>query len=603
MQFPNPQTKRITQLNNSNVLGDFWASTGVDLTENEGVVRIGKRLIINTNTADVAEITSYPAGFVAYGAKKYTIAGASGTGYVFSNASLYPSGAAFSKVTGSNTPVTVDSTISDILVSNSNLYVSTASNSVYWTADGTTWSAAFTVGASDAGNTHMMTSYAGRTYMSKLGSLILSWDSANTVATSGQYTLQLGNSDSNQITFLRSSSNRIWIGVVNKLGGKGYIYEWDGSSTQATKAYRLEAQGALSCVIKDDVPYVVDTNGALLVFNGGTFKKLTQLNRRRNRLLWNPISGTNNRFIHPNGMSIVNGKINILVDGRNYDGTTTAASIEETISSGVWEFDENKGLYHKHAFGLSRAAGTITDLGQIRINGAGALSELNMADSTSGRDGTFLAGATYFTTASVSTSGIFYDNSLDTEKKGGSFVLAKTRPEASKLGPAITSIWKKFYIAYRKFLASTDRIVVKYRSTEQEPTTMTITWVDATSFTTADANMANYAVGDEVEILQGAGGGYCSHIVSSTNNAGTYTVVVDETHTSASGTAIARFQKWIKVLEINDQTSTWKEAGFPTSSGMPLSSTWIQLKVWAVFTGQDEIESLFPTDTPARIAQ
>lgn len=604
MQIPNPQTKKLVQLNNSNVLGDLWATFNIDLNENEGLIRLGKRLIINTNTSDVAEITSYPSGFHLFGGSKFAVAGASGTGYVFKNSTTYPSATLFSKVTGANTPATIDSNLSDIIVSNSNMYVSAASNSVYWTTDGSTWSTAFTVGASDSGSTHMMCAFGARTYMTKLGSSIQSWDSSNTVASLGsQYTLQLGNTSSNYITFIRAASNRIWIGTVNTLGGKGYIYEWDGSATQTQKSYRLESQGALACVIKDDIPYVMDTNGALIVFNGGTFKKLTQLNRRRNRLLWNPTSSVNNRFIHPNGMSLVNGKINLLVDGRNYDGSTTGALLEETISSGVYEYDENKGLIHKQSIGLSRVAGTITDLGQARVAGVGALSEFNIADNTSGRDGTFLAGATYFTSATASTSGIFFDNMLDNEKKGGWFITSKLRPEASKLGPTITGLWKKFYITYRKFLSSTDRIVVKYRYIEQEPTTVSITWSSSTQFTTADANMANYAVGDEVEIIQGAGGGFCSHITVISNNAGTYTVTVDETHTSASGTALARLQKWIKVLEVNDQTSTWAQGGFPGPGGMPIASSWIQLKVWAVFTGQDEVENLYPADLPSQIAQ
>lgn len=602
MQIPNAQTKKLTQTNTSNILGELWATFNIDLTENEGNIRLGKRLIINTGTADVAEITSYPAAFSVLGTTKYAVAGASGTGYVFSNSTPYPSVASFAKIVASGSPATVDSEYSDMMVSNNSLYVSTKSNSVY-RFDGSSWTT-FTVGASDAAYAHMLTSYAGRTYMSKLGSSIQSWDSSDTVATLGNAnTLQLSNTDSNIITFLRSSSNRIWIGVVNKLGGKGYIYEWDGAALQVTKSYRLESAGALACVIKDDVPYVIDANGALLVWNGGTFKKIAQFNRRRNRLLWNPLSQTNNRFIHPNGMSIVNGKINILIDGRNYDATANSASVEETIASGIWEYDEAKGLYHKHAFGLSKAGATIKDYGGARIAGAGALAELNIADTASGRDGTFLAGATYYTDATTTTSAIFYNNSIDTEQKAGYLVTTKIRPEATKIGPTLTATWQKLFITFRKLLASTDRIVVKYRAVEQEPTTMTITWASTTSFTTTDSNMANYAVGDEVEVISAIGSGMCSHITAISVNAGTYTVTVDETHTGATGTAKARFQKWIKIAEVSsDQTSTWKEAGFPTANGMPLSSTWIQIKIWMLFTGQDELEYLIAQDIPARTA-
>lgn len=597
-QIPNPQTRKIVQLNNSDILGDLWATFNIDLAENEGVFRLGKRLVLNTNTSDVAEITSYPSAILVYGDTKYFVAGASGTGYVFSNSTAYPSATTFSKVVTSGAPATCDSTKSDMVVSNGNLYITVASNSVY-KFDGSTWTT-FTAGGSDAASVHMMTSYGGRTYMTRVQSSIISWDSADSVATSGQYTLALGNSDANNITFIRPSANRIWIGVVNKTGGKGYIYEWDGSSTQVTKSYRLEAAGALSCVIKDDIPYVLDTNGDLLVWNAGNFQRLGGLNRRRNKLLQNPLSGTNNRFIHPNGMSIIKGKINLLLNGINYDNTITSASIEETIASGVWEYDPNKGLYHKHSFGLSRAAGTITDYGQARVFATGALAELNVPNTSSTRNGTFMAGVTYYTTASATSSGIFFDDSNDTEQKAGYFVTTKLLPEPSKLGPVVTSIWKKIFIAYRKCLASTDRIVVKVRFTEQEPTQMDITWTSTTTFTTTDVNMANYAVGDEVEIVQGAGGGFCSHITVISYSNPTYTVTVDETHTSASGTAKARFQKWVKLKEINDQTSTYLESGLGDAN---YAATWCQFKVWMVFTGRDEIQRLLVVDTPSLIAQ
>lgn len=583
IEIPNAKTKKWTQPNVSDILGDLWASFNLDLTENRGAIRLGKRLLINTNTSDVAEITSYPAAFKVLGTVKYAIAGASGTGYAFSNSTAYPGASTFSKITAATSPTTVDSAYSDMEVSNGNLYVSTKSNTVHC-FDGSSWTS-FTVGAADAGSTHMMTSFGGRTYMTKLKSLIQSWNSSNSVADPGnQYTLQLGNSDSNVITFLRSSANRIWIGTVNTLGGKGYIYEWDGSSTQATRAYRLEAAGALACVIKDDIPYVVDSNGDLLVWNAGNFQKITGLNRRRNKLLFNPLSSINDRFIHPNGMSIVEGNINILIDGRNYDNSAASTSLEETIPSGIWEYTSDTGLYHKHSFGLSRAAGTITDYGQARIVGAGALAELNIPSTTPTRNGTFLAGASYYTTATVSTSAIFYDDSNDTEQKAGYLVTTKLQSSG------ITDNFLKIFPKYRKFLASTDRMILKYRTSEQEPTEMTITWVaGSTQFTTTDSNMANYAVGDEVEIVAGNGAGMCSHITAISENAGTYTVTVDLTYNSSTATAKARLQKWVEIGTISDQGSSFKQFNLPRDCS---DKTWIQFKVWMLFTGKDELISL-----------
>ena len=588
IQIPNKLAQQTwNQPNTSDALPNIWASKNIDLTENEGKIRLGKKLLVNTKTSDVTEITSYPCAFKVINStpSKLAIAGASGTGYAFSVSTAYPSSGTFVKITAANSPSAIDSTKSDMEVSNGNLYVSQASNSIAWTSDGSTWGTQFTAGGSDTG-VHMLTSYSGRTYMSRVQSSIISWDSSNTVATSGQYTLALGTSDANVITFLRSSSNRIWIGVVNTLGGKGYVYDWDGSSTQVTKSYRLEAQGALSCVIKDDVPYVMDSNGTLLVWNGGTFREIGKLNRRKNQLLYNPLSTSNNRFIHPNGMSIVKGKINLLIDGRNYDNGVTE---EETIPSGVWEYDTAHGLYHKASFGLTKSSESTTDFGQNRLNGVGALSELNIPNNASTRNGTFLAGASYFTDATTTTSGIFYDDSNDTFQKSGYIDTYKI------YSPNVMETWQSLYLRYRKLLSSGDKIVVKYRVEEAEPTEITITWstigASTSTFTTTDANIANFAVGDEVEGIQGTGSGRCSHIVSiSAPSAGVYTVVVDEVYTGATGTAKIRLQKWIKLGSniYGDTHPYFNNLQLPMSS----TSSWIQFKIFMIFTSRGELEDL-----------
>jgi hypothetical protein len=87
-------------------------------------------------------------------------------------------------------------------------------------------------------------------------------------------------------------------------------------------------------------------------------------------------------------------------------------------------------------------------------------------------------------------------------------------------------------------LVDGDNIVIKYKTKDNykpigvgdagdsSPDNF-ITWATSTSFTTID-NIADVAVGDEVEFYSGAGAGSSAHIVSTTNNAGTWTVVIDE---------------------------------------------------------------------------
>lgn len=597
IQVPNkltnpPQTW--TQPNTSDALPNIWASKNIDLTFNEDKVRLGRTLLVNTGTSDVSQITSYPVGFRVFnngsGQQTYTVAGLSGTGYVFTNSVPLPY-ANFTRVVTAGAPTTCDSYLSDIELGFGELYVTANESKVYYLNSGGTWNSITSNSPGGVGYANMLTFFANRMYCTKNGYKINSWDSAHTVAADGAAsTLALDvNDDSIDITFLRSSSSRIWIGTVNKVGGKGYIYEWDGASTQATKSYRLESSGALACVIKDDIPYVMDANGSLLVWNGGTFKTIASLNRRQQKILFNPFYKTNQRFIHPNGMSIIKGKINILIDGTNYDATAHGGTQEETIPSGIWEYDANHGLYHKSSIGLVKTGSSGTDFGQFKINGVGGLSELVSSQSYVDTDGTLICGASYYTDATTSTSAIFYDNFLDTKQKGGYIVTNKI------YSPNITEIWQSLFYRYRKLLGSTDKIVVKYRTEEAEPTEMVITWstvgASTTTFTTTDANIVNYAVGDEIEGLRGTGAGRCSHIVSiSAPSAGTYTVVVDEVYTGATGTARIRLQKWIKTgFNIYGDTHPYFN-----NIQMPLTATttWIQFKVFMIFTGRGELENL-----------
>lgn len=581
------------QLNNSDVNGSLWASFNLDLSENDGKVRLGRRLVVNTNTADVADITSYPCAIKTFGRVKFFIAGYNGTGYLFKKLDangVYPSSTPFVKVSGSGL---LDSTISDLEINNGTLYITGNDTNVTYTTDSTNGSSysSFAAGHSGPSITHMLCSFQGRMYMTDQQYQIISWSAQNggDLVTSGAYTVSLPDLSFSTISFIRASLNRIWIGTVNTTGGKGYVYEWDGTATQVTKSYRLESFGALACVIKDDVPYIMDAHGNLLYWNGGTFVKLASLNRLNNKLLYNPTGSgpsINNKFIHPNGMNIIKGKINMLIDGRNTDnGTVLNDTIDETIPSGVWEYDETKGLYHKHSIGLSHAGDTIIDYGQVKLAGVGALAEINLPSTDTGRNGTFMAGASYYTNTTTTASGIFYDDSNDTLQKGGYFITTKL-PAVDQNGmPSIQNMYNNIYTMYRKLLDANDSINIKYRKVQIDAVILTATWASTTSFTTTTDLTG--MVGYEVEPILGLGGGKTSHIVSVINNSGTYTVNVDETYTGATGTSQVRIQNWKKISDINQtQFITYDQAGIGELAN------WIQFKITMIFTGKDELEKL-----------
>jgi len=595
-----PPNKKWTQLNLGDIFGSIYISKNIDLVENFARLRLGKRLVLNTSSDDLAEITGVPVGFRYFSSAFYTALG-NGTGYIFKATSIANS---FTKVANggsvSGAPTQISSDTDDIeIFSNKNdapeLCVSCAADQkVYYSTDGLTWSTVADVGG--AGDAMMLCSYADRMYCTSGKRKIKSWDGDHTLVSpsatkpnANSYAVWLR--DTNLvITFLRAVSDGIWIGTVNNSGGKGYMYKWDGQSPSVNTSYKLESSGALACTIKNDIPFIIDGYGKLLAFNGGTFKEVEggKLNRINNKLLYSPFQRTNTRFIHPNGLALINGRISAAIDGTNYDVANHAGTQENTIPSGIWEYDENCGFYHKHSFSLSKSTGNIIDYGQVRIYGVGGLNEVITAQSPITTDGSFLAGCSYRTDSTKSLTGtkfgIFYDNFLDTLQKSGYVVTTKIETENVK------QKWNKIIAFFKKFLSSTDKMIIKYQTEDTVSTEAPITWGDGADYFTTTTDISSYEVGDEIEVIQGKGSGICTHITKITDlGGGTSEVEIDESNSAITGadTALVRFDKWIKTEAYTSQDDDFHP--FPIDSA---NSHYIKLKIYMVFTGRGEFNYL-----------
>lgn len=580
MTFIIPRNNAWKQAGNSDILGSIFASFGIDLSENEGKMRIGKRLLLASGQVDDSGMSSAGAAFANF-TDNISVNGNFNHNWTIMGTKIFNGFALNSSVAAEDTHTSkpsVSSTTSDMVPFNNELYASDTSGNVsYITSSSGGWTSVTLSLGSSACN---MAVFQNRLYAGA-GSKVASVDTSHSPATSGAYTLVSFPDPGLALTFIRQASDRLWIGTVNAGGGKAYVYDWDGVSTQVTKGYRMQSCGALACVILDDRPYIMDANGKLLAWNGGTFIELARLNRTNNRALLNYNSLTNNRFIHPNGMSVIQGRINLLINGRNNGGTTQ----EETIPSGVWEYLPDHGLYCKHAIAQTKVGGTIADYGQANISGVGALSEALDPNSNPNNNG-FFAGAAYYSNATTTQGGIFYNDLTDVLQKAGYFISPKLS-DTNQIQAQNGNLW----MLYRKFLNANDKIVAKYRIVEEDPVEATITWTSTTTFTVLNSAVvvSNYwtaGIGGEVEIMNGVGGGRCSHITNAALAAGTWTVTVDETYTGATGTAIARFQKWVKLLPITSDGETFKQMQ------VALPANWVQFKIWMLFQGKDEVERL-----------
>lgn len=594
-----PQSnKAYVQNNRSNVfpMSNIWSSFNLDFQSNQGVLRVSPRTKLVTSTASLANMGGVPVGFVYFNSALWTIAGTRAFNAIIT-AGIYPPGT-WTENNGTSVPTTFSSDTSDLKVFNGKLFATTQTG--LWTANapgavGTWVDKSMTL---TTGNSHILLYFKkfDRLYVKDVFNTINSIDTSSVVAlasNSDAYTLTLETWQGSNITCWAADDNQIWIGTMSTedKSRTGRVYTWDGISQQVTNEYDLQCQGAVAIVIRNNVPYVMDSNGALQMFTGYGFKEVSRL-PVDNKFLNRSQSGTStNRYMHPNGILVTkNNTIQVLVNNENND---SGATINENFPSGVFEWSEKEGFVHRYSLSYTPVAGsTITDFGQNRVSRMGGLSNVNFGNLNTETDvanrlGTIMIGATYYTNGSSTTNGIFVDDNLNVVQKRGYVVTDWFESDE------MADSWDVFWMSYRRFLDSSDNITVKYRNVEVAPVEAAITWVDTTHFTVLNSavDVSQYwteGTGGEVEITQGTGGGVCAHITNAVNNAGTWTVTIDEVATGVTtGTAKARFQKWIKIFPSpNSPLATpnnWSQFSIGSDS-----EPRIQVKICFTFTGNGE---------------
>lgn len=593
--FP-PQNQNYTylQTNRSDDLGSLWSTFNLDFQSNLGTMRVAPRLKINTSTTDKANLGS-PTVFKVFDDRYFTIAGAR----VFKTSSAYNPASSFGEDGSAGVQTNYDPSDADLEVFDSKLWA-TGNGSLYSKASNGSGTGAWTLLSTSPSGTSLMVvgRKFNRLYVTTGTSQVDSTD-GTTYAASGDYTIQLGNSTENTITSICETSDFIWLGTTNNSSQNGYgsVYAWDGISAQATNRYYLTAPGAYAMVSYNNIPYVMDTFGILSKFTGTGFEEIGRL-PFSDKLLEDGSSGFasgNTRYIHPKGIIPTRNGTFLVFVFNNYDDPTD--SISENCPSGIYEWSEQFGFTHKYSLTYNETgSSTITDYGQNQL-GTGAadafvsgLAQAWTPSDSSSRNGMIMCGATFFTNATAQTSAIFVDDSLNTTQKKGYFVTTWI-PSGE-----VEDKWLRAWIVFRKFLDSSDSIVLKYRNYEEDPIYATITWVNTTSFTTTTditaygptATGFNGTTGGEVEGIQGTGSGQCAHITNIVNNGGTYTVTVDSAFTGVTtGTARARFQKWIKLNpEVTGQIKSWEQMAI-LANGVR-----IQIKGCLTFLGNDEFYKL-----------
>ena len=178
--------------------------------------------------------------------------------------------------------------------------------------------------------------------------------------------------------------------------------------------------------------------------------------------------------------------------------------------------------------------------------------------------------------------GIFIEDTLDTTQKYGYFITSK------QYSSQVEDIWQKVYTVYEKLKTTTDKIILKYRTEEDEATEATISWVTTNSILSSD-DLSNYERGDEIQVIQGSGSGKTAHISSITEAGGIYSILLDDTFPGASGTSKVLFSKWKKLGEFDSTNpKQWKALTLRDENHSP----YVQIKVCMQFTGKNSVRKI-----------
>lgn len=559
--------------------GNLQRSCSLDLSHEQGKIKISPRLFVNIDSTDDADLLT-PFAFVYNDVLSKWHCGAGAVMFVGGDSA----NEAFTQDAATDAPSFTTTARPDLAYFNEKTY-GMAAELYRLDSDGTDWDVITSLGGSLNGAPLISFGGTGRLYYRIGADQMGSINTAETpVAPTNTYALDL-NDANHPISCGRASSDYIWLGTKPSQGDKARVHQWDGSSTAVSGTYEIEADAVLAMTIRNNVPWIMDSNGVLSAFTGGSFVPVARLPFRRTKIPHTTTGAHTVYLIHYNGMVTDGDRILMNINATYADGT-----MDENVPSGIWEYNDVNGLFHHASYGLTQSGDTITDYGALRIStiGALALAKSRATDSNAN----FLAGAGIFSNATTQLFVIAHDDRNDTKQKAGSFITPKI------FSPNVTDVWNTVMIRFRKLRNATDKIVIKGRNTDDDPVEATITYTSTTTFTVPTASFTTApAVGDEVEIINGVGAGRTAHITTITTSAPNYAITLDETITGATTqTAKALFQTWKKLGVYNAQT----DEIFKVPVGLS-HSAWVQFKVWFLCTGENEIFDTILTQKPNEI--
>jgi len=547
--------KQFQQLNKNKYNGNIWSSFNMDFKY--GDMRLAPRGLLSETNRDEASI-GIPTDFTSI----------SGVTLCSTTADAIFAGS--SGVTGWTTVAEDDvepacDSTSSVALFNGHGYISSSNNIAEWIPGASVdidWWTTVVGGAS-------LSSYAHPLCVG-FNNLMLVGDNHNISEVDIEETLYadvVKLPEAYEILWIISASDKYWIGT--KTAGtnrsqKSAVFSWDGSSDNFNYEYILNAGIVYAGALIDDVLHITTDRGDLLKFNGGGFTRVATFPWYSEDYLLYHSSSHADQPIHRNGMTVIGDDLYIMVDTKPY--TWGSQKYIENAPAGIWKYD-GVSLHHFASVSESKAA-SILDYGQKYITSPSAIKGLYIGDNYS-QETLFYGSRTKNDDNDYTMQYLDYQTLAGTSYHASRGYVITPRFEATE----IEETWDKMFIKSDNKTGGS--IIVKYRIEEEFNWTGEGTWADTTSFTSTDTGCSELAEGDEIEILNGIGGGIITTIKTISFSTPTYTITVDDTITGITATDTFYFKpNNFTLLDTISATDTGVKE-LPIN----LDSQWIQFRL------------------------
>lgn len=585
------QNGNISQPNKGELLGNLYATYGVDLSTEQGRMIASPALKNVFDEDDDADFDNPVGSFKFYNSKWWAAADV-----LFSSASGYPDSAWTQDATASSP--SGDWKEIDMEVFNSLLLVSGvgASQDDIFAYNGSAWSSWWkgTLAQTALNATvfkPIRLGATGRLYILDQQNKVYNVTTAGVPTKTGNGTLDFS-ATTYKFICMEPNSTKLWLGGTDTARGSAVVVEWDMSlnSSTANKVHKLNGRSVQAIVIWNDNPIAVLSNGELHAFNGSYFEKIPDAN------LPNPPLGytykgelggastitVDSGIIHPNGWSIIDGLPHLFFNTKLVNKSGTEFGGHWNAPAGIYCYDPSVGLYCR--FGVARDYGT-SDYGAPHVTDHGAMTFVGSGA------GEFLASAKIYNTSSVTSKSVLmlHDNERAKTSRGW-FVTIPFQTTGNDL-------WQMLEVMHKKLADSDDEIRVKYRFNKSDalPDEADIVWTGDNSFTSTDTMFSNVSVGDEVTVVRGNGAGLIAHVSAKSYSNPTYTITLDDTNVGVSvlDSARVRVDNWRKLAVIDSLTTSYDSYSIPAVEDS--FKIWIKMELRCGVGSEIELDRLVIT--------